>query len=167
MRAFVKCRDRAHMNCLFRVFLFSWLIAAVISAQAAVEVPSAWLGTWQLNVAKSTSVGTLPYRRGTRTIAAADDGRVTIVDDLVRIRGGILHLEWTGKFDGVDYPVQGVEVVLTSAYRRVDDRTWELKQKIDGEPVATVRFTISPDGKTLTSVTSTRTDSATTVYDKR
>ena len=59
----------------------------------------------------------------------------------MRSRGGILHLEWIGKFDGNDYPVQGVEVVLTSAYRRVDDRTWELRQKIDGEPVATVRFT--------------------------
>ena len=36
-----------------------------------------------------------------------------------------MHLEWTGKFDGNDYPVQGVEVVLTNAYRRVDDRTYD------------------------------------------
>jgi hypothetical protein len=155
------------MGCfLLRVFVSSWLITVVVSAQAVGELPTAWLGTWKLNVAKSTSAGPFPYRRGTRSITASDDGRVTIVDDLVRIRGGILHLEWTGKFDGVDYPVQGVEVVLTSAYRGLDDRTWELRQKIDGDPVATVRFTISPDGRTLTSVTSTRTDSATTVYDK-
>ena len=150
----------------FRGFVFSWLFTMVGLAQAAVEPPTAWLGTWKLNVAKSTSAGPFPYRRATRRITSSDDGRITIVDDLVRIRGGVLHLEWTGKFDGVEHPVQGVEVALTSAYRRVDDRTWELKQKIDGDPVATVRFTISPDGRTLTSVTSTRTDSATTVYDK-
>ena len=60
---------------------------------------------------------------------------------MVRNRGGITHLEWTGKFDGNDYPVQGVELVLTNAYRRVDDRTYELIQKIDGEVVATARLT--------------------------
>ena len=127
---------------MFRAFVFSWLIATAGFAQVAGDPPMAWLGTWTLNVAKSTSVGAFPYRRGTRRISAAADGTITIVDDLVRIRGGVLHLEWTGKFDGGDYPVQGVEVVLTSAYRRVDDRTWELNQKIDGDPVATVRFAI-------------------------
>ena len=155
------------MGRLLRVFVSSWLITAGVGAQSAPDIPTAWLGTWTLNVAKSTSVGAFPYRRGTRRISAATDGTITIVDDLVRMRGGVLHLEWTGKFDGLDYPVQGVEVVLTSAYRRIDDRAWELRQKIDGEPVATVRFTISSDGKTLTSVTSTRTDSATTVYEKQ
>src|SRR5262245_20903108 len=126
---------------VFRGFACSWLMTTVGLAQAAVEPPTAWLGAWTLNVAKSTSVGAFPYRRGTRRISAAPDGVVTIVDDLVRVRGGVLHLEWTGRFDGVEHPVQGVEVALTSAYRRIDDRTWELKQKIDGEPVATVRFT--------------------------
>src|SRR3989442_14759273 len=155
------------MYSLFRVFVFSWQITAALSAQVSTEAPTAWLGTWKLNVAKSTSPGPFPYRRGTRTITAAEGGRITIVDNLVRIRGGVLHLEWTGKFDGLDYPVQGVEVVLTSAYRRVDDHVWELTQKIDGELAATVRFTISPDGKTLRSVTFTRTDSATTIYEKQ
>src|SRR5437763_11461616 len=110
------------------VFVCSWLMTMPGVAHAVSEPPAAWIGTWTLNVAQSTSVGSFPYRRGTRKISAARDGTVTIVDDLVRVRGGILHLEWTGKFDGLDYPVQGVEVVLTSAYRRVDDRTWELTQ---------------------------------------
>src|SRR5439155_2012903 len=104
------------MGRFLRVFVSSWLITAVASAQPAAELPTAWLGTWTLNVAKATSPGPFPYRRGTRRISATTDGGVTIVDDLVRVRGGVLHLEWTGKFDGLDYPVQGVEVVLTSAY---------------------------------------------------
>ena len=85
----------------------------------------------------------------------------------MRSRGGITHLEWTGKFDGNDYPVQGVELVLTNAYRRVDDRTYELIQKIDGEVVATARLPISPDGTTITTVNTSRTASATTVYDRQ
>ena len=86
---------------------------------------------------------------------------------MVRSRGGITHLEWTGRFDGIDYPVQGVELVLTNAYRRVDDRTYELIQKIDGEVVAIARLAISPDGKTVTTVNSGKTASATTIYDKQ
>ena len=93
--------------------------------------------------------------------------RITIVDEMVRNRGGITHLEWTGKFDGIDYPVQGVELVLTNAYRRVDDRTYELIQKIDGEVVATSRLTMSPDGRTITTVNSSKTASATTIYERQ
>jgi len=100
-----------------------------------------------------------------RRIEASASG-ITITDEMVRSRGGITHLEWTGRFDGQDYPVQGVELVLTNAYRRVDDRTYELIQKIDGDVVATSRMTMSPDGKTITTVNSSKTASATTVYEK-
>ena len=84
---------------------------------------------------------------------------------MVRNRGGITHLEWIGRLDGNDYPVQGVELVLTNAYRRVDDRTYELIQKIDGEVVAT-RDHDSPDGRMITTVNASRTASATTIYER-
>jgi hypothetical protein len=125
-----------------------------------------WLGTWRLDVAKSTyHPGPPPFKRATRTIERAGDW-IKITDEMVRNRGGITHLEWTGRFDGLDYPVQGVEIVLTNAYRRIDDLTCELIQKIDDEVVATARMTISPDGKTVTTVNSGRTASATTIYEK-
>ena len=79
------------------------------------------------------------------------------------MRGGITHLEWTGKFDGTDYPVQGVEVVVTNVYRRVDDRTYEVVQKVDGEVSVTARMAVSPDGKTLTTVTSVQNGQTTTI----
>ena len=85
----------------------------------------------------------------------------------MRSRGGILHLEWSGRLDGLDYPVQGVEVVLTNAYRRLDDRTWELVQKTDGAVAAAARLAISSDGKTITVVTSSKTGSATTIYERQ
>jgi hypothetical protein len=148
------------------VFVLSCQIALAATAGPAAQTPPAWFGTWKLNVARSTFSPQPPYKRATRRIEPSA-GAITIVDDLVRSRGGILHLEWTGMLDGVDYPVQGVEIVLTNAYRRVNDRAWELTQKIDGEVVATARLAISPDGRTLTTVTSSRTGNATTVYDKQ
>jgi hypothetical protein len=144
------------------------ILAAVLLRAAAVtgQIPPAWTGTWTLDVARS-SPGTGParYRRGTRRIEASESG-VTIIDDLVQIRGGILHLEWTGKFDGLDYPVQGVEVVLTHAYRRVDDHTAALVQKIDGVVAATAQLAVSPDGRTLSITTSNARGNATSIYTK-
>ena len=127
----------------------------------------AWVGAWTLSAVLSTS-STVPrlYTRGTRHIQSSGSA-VTIVDDLVRIRGGVVHLEWTGTLDGRDYPVQGVEVFLTSAYREVDDRTLELTQKVDGRVVVHAKLVLSPDGKTITTTTTDGVTTATTVYSKR
>ena len=149
-----------------RSILCAAAITACLAHTASAQVPALWFGTWTLNVAKSTYSSQPPYKRATRRIRPSNDGGITIVDDLVRPRGGILHLEWTGKLDGVDYPVQGVEIVLTNAYRAIDDRTWDVTQKIDGQAVATVRLTLSPDGRTITSVSSSGSERAMAVYEK-
>jgi hypothetical protein len=144
----------------------SWQVVLALVGVSAAQTPPIWFGTWRLNLDQSTySPGPPPFKRATRRIAASGDD-ITIIDEMVRSRGGITHLEWTGKFDGKDYPVQGVELVLTNAYRRIDDRTYDLIQKIDGEVVATSRLTMSADGKTIITVNSSRTASATTVYDR-
>src|SRR4249920_3252389 len=87
------------------------LIALTWPGSAAGQAPTSWFGTWTYNAAKSTNVaGPFPFKRATCRIEPWEDG-VRVTYDLVRVRGGITHLEWTGKFDGTDYPVQGVEVV--------------------------------------------------------
>jgi hypothetical protein len=150
----------------------AWLaIALGVALGAGVrgdDRTSPWFGTWVLNVGRSTyAPDPLPYKKGRRKIAPGDNGAITIVDDLVRLRGGILHLEWTGKFDGADYPVQGVEVTLTNAFRCSSDRACDVIQKIDGVVVATERIAISPDGRTLTTTAASGSASAALVYDKR
>ena len=62
------------------------------------------LGTWKLNDAKSKFTGkaknqTVVYE------AAGDQTKVTV--DGVDENGNAVHNEWTGKFDGKDYPVTG------------------------------------------------------------
>jgi len=128
----------------------------------------AWVGVWVLTSAVSANNPNVArvYSRATRSISSADS-TVTIVDDLVRIRGGVVHTEWTGTLDGRDYPVEGVEIYLTSAYRQVDDHTLELTQKVDGRAVVRATLTLSPDGKTITATTTDGITTTTTVYTKR
>ena len=130
-----------------------------------------WLGTWRLNVPESAVRRDLPYKRGTCKIEPwADGSRVTY--DFVGTRGGVTHMEWTGKFDGKDYRVQGVDYVLTNAYSIVNDRGYEIVVKVDGAVSASTRVTISPDGKTLTAVTAEKNSrgevvNTSVVYDKQ
>ena len=59
------------------------------------------------------------------------------------------HMEWSGRFDGKDYPVQGVDYVLTNAYRKVSDRSYEIVVRVDGRAAAVATAVVSSDGRTL------------------
>ena len=85
-------------------------------------------------------------------VYAAEGDNVKITVDGTDADGKPAHNEWTGKFDGLDYPVQGIEDVVTNAYRRVDDRSYDVIQKVDGVISLTARMSVSPDGKRLTTV---------------
>ena len=80
---------------------------------------------------------------------SSDDG-LRVVYDMVRRRGGITHVEWNGRFDGQDYPVQGVDYVLTNAYRRLSDQSYEIAVRVDGRDAAVATAAVSADGKTMT-----------------
>jgi len=152
-------------------------LAGALSVALALPVPSAaqvrapWFGTWKLNLEKSTyNPGPAPFRRGTCTIELWEDGSTGLKDgvkvtyDLVRARGGITHFEWVGRFDGRDYGLQGVEdYAVTVAYRRIDERTFQVVQKADGGAVVAATLTISLDGRTLTMISS----GSTVLYDKQ
>src|SRR4030095_14761887 len=127
------------------------------------------MGTWKLNEAKSKFAGkarnhTVVYE------AAGDQTKVTV--DGVDENGGAVHSEWTGKFDGKDYPVTGDANSDARSYRMVDKNTLELKGTKDGKQTLAGRIVVSADGKTRT-VTTTATDAQgkkvtnVVVYDKQ
>lgn len=123
-----------------------------------------WLGTWKLNLAKSPA-NQDRYKRVTSKIEPWEDG-LKVTYDMVGTRGGITHMEWSGKFDGKDYPVQGVDYVLTNAYTSVNDHSYQIVVKVDGAVAAIATVVISPDGKTLTTVTAEKNARTTAVYEK-
>jgi hypothetical protein len=148
------------------------LLHATGHTQPPAEIHPEWLGLWRLNLERSTyRPGPAPYRRATYRIEPHGGG-VRVVYDLVRPRGGVTHLEWTGRFDGRDYPVQGVEELVTYAYRRIDDRTYDVVTKVDGRAAATSRAVLSADGRSITTTTAGRDSRSVdvttiTVYEKQ
>ncbi len=55
------------------------------------------------------------------------------------------------KFDGKDYPIVGSVIQgLTWSVRRVDERTLEITDRIEGKIMRTEHIELSPDLKTLT-----------------
>ena len=80
--------------------------------------------------------------------------------DMVRTRGGVTHMEWDGRFDGKDYPVEGLPYFLTNAYRQLDERSYEIVIKREGATAAIAMAIVSGDGSAMT-VTTVETEGAT------
>ena len=63
--------------------------------------------------------------------------------------GGITTIEYTAKFDGHDYPIDGTGLDTVSI-KRDDPNTIERTGKVRGMPSETCTMKIAADGKTLT-----------------
>jgi hypothetical protein len=126
------------------------------------------LGTWKLNEAKSKITPGAPKNTTVVYAAAGDQIKVTV--DGTDADGKSSHSEWTGKFDGKDYPVTGDATADMRSYKK-DGKDLELTNKKDGKVTATGKVVVSADGKTRT-VTISWTDAkgakmtSTAVYDK-
>ena len=106
------------------------------------------MGTWKLNEAKSKiTPGTM---KNTHVVYSSMLGQVKINTDGIDPSGKPIHVEWSGKFDGKDYPVTGDPNADTRAYRKVDDRTLEVTIKKKGKVTVKSRTVVSADGKTRT-----------------
>ena len=130
----------------------------------------AFMGTWKLNEAKSKFGPGAPKNTTVVYEAASDNVKVTV--DGTDSDGKPTHNEWTGKFDGNDYPVTGDSNSDARSYKKVNDLTLTVTVKKGDKVTTTGRIVVSPDGKTRT-VTTSGTDSkgnkvsSTAVYDKQ
>jgi len=130
----------------------------------------AFMGTWKLNEAKSKLGPGAPKKNTVVYEAAGDSVKVTIGG--TDRDGNSTHNEWTGKFDGKDYPLTGDPTADSRSYTKVNDRTLTLDNKKDGKVTTSGRIVVSADGKSRTLTTSSK-DSAgkkltgTSVYDKQ
>src|SRR5215469_4579883 len=130
----------------------------------------AMMGTWKLNEAKS-KIGTGSSKNNTVVIEASGEN-VKVTMDGVDATGKPTHSEWTGKFDGKDYPVTGDTNSDTRSYTKVNDHTLAFTNKKGDKVTISGRGVVSADGKTRT-VTINGTDSkgkkftGTAVYDKQ
>jgi hypothetical protein len=106
------------------------------------------MGTWKVNESKSKiTPGTLKF---TTVTFKSMFGEVKVAGDGIDADGKLVHSEWTGNFDGKDYPVTGDPISDTRSYTKVDDRTLNLTVKKNGKVVDTGRIVVSADGKSRT-----------------
>jgi hypothetical protein len=155
------------MKRMICLLTFAVLFAAASACVAADDVN---MGTWKLNEAKSKFSPGAPKNTTVVYEAAGDSVKVTV--DGVDADGKPSHNEWTGKFDGKDYPLTGDPAADSRSYKKIDARTMELTNKKGGKPVTTGKITVSADGKSRT-VAVSGTDASgkkvtsTAVYDKQ
>jgi len=130
----------------------------------------AFMGTWKLNEAKS-KFGPGETKNTTVVYEAAGDS-VKVTTDGTGPDGAAVHSEWTGKFDGMDYPVTGSPTSDMRSYKKIDDHTLAITVKKGGKVTDSGRIVVSADGKSRT-VTTHGTDekgnktTSTAVYDKQ
>ena len=128
------------------------------------------VGAWKLNEAKSKLSPGQPKNHTVVYQAVGDNVKVTV--DGASSDGKPTHNEWTGKFDGKDYPVIGDPSADTRSYRKINDRTLAMTIKQGGKTTISGRIVVAADGKTRT-VSTSGTDSkgtkfsGTAVYDKQ
>jgi hypothetical protein len=127
------------------------------------------MGTWKLNEAKS-KIAPGGFKNDT-VVYAADGDNVKVTTDGT-LADKPVHTEWTGKFDGKDYPLTGDPMADSRSYTQVNDRTLTLNNKKNGKTVVTGKIVVSKDGKTRTLTTHGKDAkgnkvSTTAVYDKQ
>jgi hypothetical protein len=129
------------------VLALSTGLALCLTVGAAEDL---FLGTWKVNVAKSTfSPGPGLKAQVVKFEPAGDQIRIVI--DSTGADGVTVHSEWLGKFDGKDYPMKGDPSLDTRSFRKIDDYTLEIIAKKGGKVITTTRTVYKKDGRTRVS----------------
>jgi hypothetical protein len=129
-----------------------WTLAVLVLALgASAQAGDSQIGTWELNVAKSTySPGPAPKSNKIKIEAAGANG-ITLTGHGVGADGKPTHISYTADYDGKDAAMTtGESGAQTIALKRVDANTVETTNKRDGKVVGTGRAVISAEGKTRT-----------------
>jgi hypothetical protein len=136
-------------TCLLAVVALGLVVVLAGTALAQSSTPTN-IGTWKLNLAKSTySPGTAP-KSATFTNVVAGAGVKTTADS-VAADGTVFHYEYTVVYDGKDNPITGNSLNGdVAAGTRIDANTVRFIYKKDGKVTITQTSVASSDGKTYT-----------------
>ena len=145
-------------------------IALCFAGTALSFAQSPLMGTWKLDEAKSKTPAGFPTN--STVIYAADGDNIKVTTDGTDGAGKPMHTDWTGKFDGKEYPLTGDATADSRTYKMINEHTLELTNKKSGKVTTSGKVIVSKDGKTRT-LHLTGTDSSgkkvssVTMYDKQ
>jgi hypothetical protein len=129
---------------------FAVAVASMLVVGVAVMAADSNVGTWKLNLAKSTfDPGPAPKSQTLKIEAWGADG-VKYTADGVDPDGKPSHWEFQAKYDEKFVPFKGNPDADMISYKRIDANTIESKTTLKGKPAATTKAVVSADGKTRT-----------------
>jgi hypothetical protein len=134
------------------------LIACAAVHEATAQAADPFVGTWMLNLAKSSFPGAPPTRPYVLTFEQLADGSfVGIVFELDDNAGRTPVGRIAYRYDGMDYRdedlVKRAPAGNTLAFTRLDARTLQVVHKLNqGKSVYRETRTVSDDGRTMTFV---------------
>jgi len=130
------------------------IVATSMSLAQGSQSPGKWIGTWQLNLSKSTfppgSQSEVPQKVTDKVEAIP--GGVKFTSDLVNAHGVPRQLQFAALYNGGDVPVSGNAAGPreTASVKLIDQYTYEVVWTIPGLRTGFEHIVISSDGKTLT-----------------
>jgi hypothetical protein len=130
------------------------LLGLVVStALPRVGLAQTNLGTWKLNLAKSTySPGPAP--RSSTFIFQGEGQNLKNTTEGIDAEGKAAKAVFIHIYDGKPHPTTGAPGIDSSAYTRVDANIVKFTRMNAGKVVQTGSHVVSSDGKTLTVITS-------------
>ena len=127
----------------------AFVAAATAAALAGQPQAPPWVGAWDLDPAQSEYRAGPSAARETITIVP-DSGAYKIAINRTDLGGRTVQSETIARFDGTDVLATGFRVRTTRAFTTVDDRTFEIAEKVNGLVTLQRRAAVSADGRTLT-----------------
>jgi len=126
------------------------MLATALTLFVATVVADQSSGTWKMNAEKSKySPG--PPPKSVTVVVESDNDNYKVDATGTDADGKPIHVQYSAKFDGKDYPATGIANADTVSVKRIDENTVETTQKKDGKVVMTITSKVSKDGKTRTS----------------
>jgi len=139
-------RTKSLFICTVAASALVWMMSGAGSAQSSDSV----IGTWKVNVAKSSFSPGPGFKSGTVTYTAVGDG-VKVAVEGVGGNGEAINWGFTANYDGKEVPVTGNNPDADSAsLKRIDAKTAEISYKKGGKPTLTSTRVLSADGRTVT-----------------
>ena len=119
---------------------------------AASKINPAFFGTWKLDTEQSKADSGQTPKSQTLTLAPRGDSFVVTIE-VDNGDGTTTRTTRTAALDGKDVRVDGTANSATrEAYTSIDERTIQRVLKVDGQVRNTLQLTVTPDGRTVTAV---------------
>jgi hypothetical protein len=139
------------------LFLTALLLLVGIAVTSAGAADDPAVGTWKVNLAKSTySPGPAP-KSSTVTIKIENDTE-TYESEGVDASGNATHGSFSAKLDGTDAPVSGISYADTVSIKRSSPTHFVATLKKGGAVTMTVHVVVAANGKSRTATYSGEDD---------